>query len=1077
MNKTFNMRQILIIVATLAIGIFATTKVKATHLAAADLYITYVGAGADGCSGTSEYKYLVTLDVYRACERNSVGLGTSTSYRVASVNAGYNQTRPVNMPVIDTLDDLCAAFKPINSCRIPNNQQYPGFVRHRWTDTIILPSAQTDWTFSWTSGARNGGILNGSANRSIYIEAGLNNVYKYNNSTPRFLVSPLPYLCAGQPATYLNGPYDINGDSMYTVVQEPLNNNATSPIPYAPNPPYSINDPIGSTAGNPFAFNNTTATATFTPSQQGRYVMAFRCDEYERGTGEHLGYIMRDVQVSVFACSAPPPPVDPLPPTSTLKDINIVDIDGKKGLIACPGSNIEFSINTESPNATSNVFLEANVNVLPGSQFNTTGGGSNKVTGVFTWTPTTSDYGEHTLIITSKDSTCTGSGFSIVLKNYTVLLLKIVPGLDAGPDLPFCEINPDSVQLFAKGTDDISFTWSIANGGGTQGLSDPKIHNPKALPFETTDYVISTPDLVGACKSRDTVSVFKDETNKVVITPKNPVNEKDAMVLCRPGYVQLEALIAGRPPKNNVPCGTGSPTLCNNTFTSTIHGSTIYGSIGYDSIGANTPIMYNTLRTFKQQYLIRRSEITDADMFSATIRSMAFETKGTTTPTHIYSNFSISIKCTEKEQLSKADGFENFGMTQVYSTPSIMFEDKVHTFPFSTPYNWDTTKNLIVQICYGGNPTIDTGCGVTSSPPIIPYSPTTYVSGLSLPAANGTVQSVCGVSKDPAILELPARPVFTFTYCEADPLQFFITWNQGEYLSDSTITQPLAYVPKSGRYVVQTIGRSGCMMRDTLDIYVPNKEYSIVPNDTAICFGERTPISAYGGTLYKWYEYENGNYMDASGSLSCVDCPEPMFQPNKTTTYRLAVADSVFCFDTLEMHMEILPLPDVRILTQDDTTVRYGQRFPLLVSGARLYNWTPVSSLNNPNISYPIARPLDDTKYIVSGIGANGCKAYDTLHVTVDKRDRLNVPSAFSPNGDGKNDKFRVSNLTYQRILEFRVFNRWGQEVYSTNDATAGWDGTYGGKPQDIGAYSYMIRVSYPDGYVETYNGEVTLIR
>ena len=1047
------------------------TETKASHLGAADIYVTYVGAGADGCSGTTEYKYVVTLDVYRACE-NGASAPTTANIFWASTNAGFQDNRNITNPIRDTLDELCAAFKPINACRQPTNQQYPAFIRHRFIDTVILPSAQTDWRFWWSSCCRNSGIVNLTNTGSMYVEAGLNNVTKYNNSTPRFLVSPLPYTCAGQPTTYLNAPYDPNNDSVVTQLQE-VWDGAASQIAYlAPN--YSLQDPIQSTAGNPFTFDPATGTATFTPVAQGKYVMGFRCYDYERGTGIPLGYSTRDVQINIFSCTAPPPAVDSLP--LQLGGSSIVEVNGKKSIIACPGSDIQFDINTESQNPTSNIYLQANTSQLPGSQFNTTGDGSQKVSGVFTWTPTIADIGEHTLIITGKDSTCTGGGFSIVLKNFTVIQIIVRQGLNAGPDQPFCEINPDSVQLFAIGTENLRISWTVA-GGGTQGLSDPTIRNPRALPFETTDYIISSPDLKGACKSSDTVSVFKDETNKVVITPKNPVNEKDAMVLCRPGYVQLEALIAGRPPKNNVQCGTGAPTLCNNTLTSTVYGSAVYGTLPYDSIGATTPIMYNTLRTFKQQYLIRRNEITDADMFSSTIRSMAFETKGTTTPTHVYSNFSISIKCTEKEQLTKGDGFENFGMTQVYSTPSIMFEDKVHTFPFSTPYNWDTTKNLIVQICYGGNPTIDTGCGVSSSPPIIPYTPTTYISGLSLPAANGTVQSVCGVSKDAGIQELPARPIFTFTYCEADPLQFFITWNQGEYLSDSTITQPLAYVPKSGRYVVQTIGRSECMMRDTLDIYVPNKEYSIVPNDTAICFGERTPISAYGGTLYKWYEYENGNYMDASGSLSCVDCPEPMFQPNKTTTYRLAVADSVFCFDTLEMHMEILPLPDVRILTQDDTTVRYGQRFPLLVSGARLYNWTPVSSLNNPNISYPIARPLDDTKYIVSGIGANGCKAYDTLHVTVDKRDRLNVPSAFSPNGDGKNDKFRVSNLTYQRILEFRVFNRWGQEVYSTNDATAGWDGTYGGKPQDIGAYSYMIRVSYPDGYVETYNGEVTLIR
>jgi gliding motility-associated-like protein len=72
---------------------------------------------------------------------------------------------------------------------------------------------------------------------------------------------------------------------------------------------------------------------------------------------------------------------------------------------------------------------------------------------------------------------------------------------------------------------------------------------------------------------------------------------------------------------------------------------------------------------------------------------------------------------------------------------------------------------------------------------------------------------------------------------------------------------------------------------------------------------------------------------------------------------------------------------------------------------------------------------------------------------------------------------FRVSNMTVQRYVEFRVFNRWGQEVYNGTDGRKGWDGTWKGVPQEIGNYQYLIRVAYPDGFVETYKGDVTLVR
>jgi gliding motility-associated-like protein len=97
--------------------------------------------------------------------------------------------------------------------------------------------------------------------------------------------------------------------------------------------------------------------------------------------------------------------------------------------------------------------------------------------------------------------------------------------------------------------------------------------------------------------------------------------------------------------------------------------------------------------------------------------------------------------------------------------------------------------------------------------------------------------------------------------------------------------------------------------------------------------------------------------------------------------------------------------------------------------------------------------------------------------VDIDYRANLFVPTAFTPNGDGKNDIFKVSNITFQRLQEFRVFNRWGHEIFSTNDIKSGWTGSWKGQPQDMGVYQYIIKVAYPDGIIETYKGNITLVR
>jgi gliding motility-associated-like protein len=97
--------------------------------------------------------------------------------------------------------------------------------------------------------------------------------------------------------------------------------------------------------------------------------------------------------------------------------------------------------------------------------------------------------------------------------------------------------------------------------------------------------------------------------------------------------------------------------------------------------------------------------------------------------------------------------------------------------------------------------------------------------------------------------------------------------------------------------------------------------------------------------------------------------------------------------------------------------------------------------------------------------------------ITASGRKELLIPNAFSPNNDGQNDFFKISNITDEKLIDFKVFNRWGTILYRTTDAKQGWDGTNKGQQQPVGVYGYVIRIGYADGYVETYKGTVTLIR
>lgn len=87
------------------------------------------------------------------------------------------------------------------------------------------------------------------------------------------------------------------------------------------------------------------------------------------------------------------------------------------------------------------------------------------------------------------------------------------------------------------------------------------------------------------------------------------------------------------------------------------------------------------------------------------------------------------------------------------------------------------------------------------------------------------------------------------------------------------------------------------------------------------------------------------------------------------------------------------------------------------------------------------------------------------------------IPNAFTPNGDGKNDVFKLINVKGAQLIEFKIFNRWGTVMFNTVDAEEGWDGRYRNQEQPIGVYGYGIRIKYADGIIETYRGTVTLIR
>jgi gliding motility-associated-like protein len=106
-----------------------------------------------------------------------------------------------------------------------------------------------------------------------------------------------------------------------------------------------------------------------------------------------------------------------------------------------------------------------------------------------------------------------------------------------------------------------------------------------------------------------------------------------------------------------------------------------------------------------------------------------------------------------------------------------------------------------------------------------------------------------------------------------------------------------------------------------------------------------------------------------------------------------------------------------------------------------------------------------------------GCVTVDTQWVRIVRDVQIRLPSAFTPNNDGRNDRFRPLSEGLREIRYFRVYNRWGQLLYQWRGGDAGWDGTRNGIPQESGVYIWMLEASGLDNKTYFRKGTVTLIR
>jgi gliding motility-associated-like protein len=172
--------------------------------------------------------------------------------------------------------------------------------------------------------------------------------------------------------------------------------------------------------------------------------------------------------------------------------------------------------------------------------------------------------------------------------------------------------------------------------------------------------------------------------------------------------------------------------------------------------------------------------------------------------------------------------------------------------------------------------------------------------------------------------------------------------------------------------------------------------------------------------------------------------------------------------------------PAITVKKSNDVSCTIGAA-TLTASGASRYSWTSPTGtaidVNTANTANAVVRPRVTTTYKVKAVSSAGCVTEDSMQVVVTKGsfDAL-VPSAFTPNNDGKNDCFGVSSWGVIDHLQFTIYNRWGAVVFQTTDPSRCWDGTYKGVAQDGGTFVYHVTGNTLCGAANQ-KGTIVLIR
>ncbi len=1018
---------------------FLPSVSHASHLMGGDL--TYVNLGGN--------TYRIKLTLYRDC--SGVAMNPSEVIAISSTNCAVSTFANASLEAGYPVEVSVICNSGATTC---NGGTALGVEEYVYSTIYTLPSACTDWTFSYTNCCRNYSITTGSAGEAFYFEAILNNVAAPQNSSPDFYTKPVPVFGVNQAQNYSHATSEQDGDNLVYSVVTPRQNVGT-PVTY--NAPWSPSYPISTSSGS-FTINSVTGQMQFTPTQIQISVTAVLVQEYRNGV--FVGSVMRDIQLIIS---------NGLTGGVAIGGINnlsgaTLNAGQTHAMTACSGVPVTFQIQASSTTGNPVVTDNASVSLPGGATLSYSG--TNPVMMTFTWTPPATAVGYNAFYIYARDNFCPIP--SVANANIVIY----VAGVEAiASSDTICAGQQIQLNTTIFGNPSGIYTWSGS------GLSATNIKNPTAVPA-TLPQIYTVSYTYAGCVSSDNITIFKGGS----INASPPVSN-----VCTGQTVQLTTNAVMPFMASGASCGI-STRACVGTSTNYTIGtgaSTIqYPFCGYWHDG-------------RTQFLYTAAELTAAGLSVGNINALALNviTKNSTIP---YNNFNIKLGCTNLSTLNNFVG----GMTTVYAPISgISTTTGWNHFDFDNSFFWNGTNNLVVEICFDNT---------TYSQ----YDHIAYTTTSANSAFFRYQDNVVGCALTSGIAST-SRANILFNHCSVSPPVAY-TWSPPTGLSASNIPNPIATAgPGNIAYAVEAAG-GGCVLRDTLQLRTSNL-VDATPDSSGICSNPGLTVNlntttfitaittpppcgatnaACGGATVDYifgnpnttvtYPFtglmEDGKLqmlyrgtelsalgMGAGGKINAIalniqsvnstipysnftisiGCTNltilNTFQSGLTTVYSGSYTLSggagwktipftngyawdgttnlivQICFDNTSssnndfiyasntsfistIHSATDGASGCGLLTGTATNMRPNVRFFMCSLNAPVsYQWSPTTDLSNPNIANPVATPSATRTYTVT-VSNGVCTAADAVKITVDNcvlpADALSLTASVSKNED-----------------------------------------------------------------------------